>query len=139
MAFAFEGRSRRNQMIFARLIPPRVPAIRCHSRLFVNARTLAPVLLAIGTVIAERSNITIAIVSAMAGRWRRKALGWFLEFRTIPVLLWSYTAVALGTGLAVFEGGRFDPTWLLAATALAGLIQGWAPPAVHAILHWRTR
>src|SRR5437867_6147916 len=138
MAFAFEGRSRRNQMIFARLIPPRVPAIRCHSRLFVNARTLAPVLLAIGTAIAERSNITIAIVSAMAGRWRRKALGWFLEFRTIPVLLWSYTSVSLGTALAFLDGGRIELVWFLVAMALAGLVQGWVTHAINEIFDWRS-
>ena len=61
----------------------------------------------------------------MAGGWRGKALGWFLEFRTIPVLLWSYTSVALGTALAVLDGGRLDPLWFLVAMALAGLVQGF--------------
>ena len=74
----------------------------------------------------------------MAGRWRRKAFGWFLEFRTIPVLLWSYTAVALGTGLAAFEGARIDPIWILVAMALAGLIQGWETHSVNEIFDWRS-
>jgi len=88
--------------------------------------------------IAERSNITIAIVSEVRGGWRRKALGWFLEFRTIPVLLWSYTAVALGTALAALEGARIDALWLLVAMALAGLIQGWETHAVNEIFDWRS-
>ena len=54
-----------------------------------------------------------------------KALGWFLEFRLIPVLLWSFTSVALGTALAVWETGSFDPWLLLVAMVLAGLVQGW--------------
>src|SRR3989475_11498556 len=86
----------------------------------------------------EPSNITIGIVSDVTGPWRRKALGWFLEFRTIPVLLWSYTAVALGTGLAVFEGARLDSLWLVVAIALAGLIQGWETHAVNEIFDWRS-
>src|SRR2546426_12136244 len=83
----------------------------------------------------EPSNITIGIVSDVTGPWRRKALGWFLEFRTIPVLLWSYTAVALGTGLAVFEGARLDSLWLAVAIALAGRIPGWGTPAANETFH----
>jgi len=74
----------------------------------------------------------------MAGGWRGKALGWFLEFRTIPVLLWSYTSVALGTALAVLDGGRLDPLWFLVAMALAGLVQGWETHAINEIFDWRS-
>ena len=74
----------------------------------------------------------------MRGGWRRRALGWFLEFRTIPVLLWSYTAVALGTAVAFHEGGRFDVPWFLVALSLAGLIQGWETHAVNEIFDWRS-
>src|SRR3990170_2430198 len=45
----------------------------------------------------------------------RKALGWFLELRPIPVLLWSYTALAL-----------------------AVLIQGWETHAINEIYDWRS-
>ncbi len=86
----------------------------------------------------EPSNITIGIVSDVSGMWRRKALGWFLEFRTIPVLLWSYTSVALGTALASFEGGRIDLLWFLVAMALAGLVQGWVTHAINEIFDWRS-
>jgi len=86
----------------------------------------------------EPSNITIGIVSTMAGGWRGKALGWFLEFRTIPVLLWSYTSVALGTALAVLDGGGLDPLWFLVAMALAGLVQGWETHAINEIFDWRS-
>ena len=70
--------------------------------------------------------------------WSSKAVGWFLEFRLIPVLLWSFTSVALGTALAFSETGSFDP-WLLAvALALAGLVQGWVTHAVNEIFDWRS-
>lgn len=47
----------------------------------------------------------------------QKARGWFLEFRIIPVLLWSFTSVGLGTALAFSEHVTFDPGLL--ATALS--------------------
>src|SRR5438309_6311091 len=100
--------------------------------------TLVPPLEEIGTAMVEPSNITIGIVSTMAGGWRGKALGWFLEFRTIPVLLWSYTSVALGTALAVLDGGRLGPLWFLVAMALAGLVQGWETHAINEIFDWRS-
>src|SRR3990172_3189496 len=68
----------------------------------------------------------------------RKALGWFLELRPIPVLLWSYTAVALGTGLAAAEGTALDTGWLAVALALAVLIQGWETHAINEIYDWRS-
>jgi len=93
--------------------------------------------------IRERSNITIEIVKMVASvpveqSWRRKALGWFLEFRLIPVLLWSYTAVVLGTAVAFAVAGRFEPLWLVVALALGGLVQGWETHAINEIYDWRS-
>ncbi len=95
------------------------------------------------TPIAELSNITIAIVIQVSqtvprpriGAWIR---GGFLEFRLIPVLLWSYTAVALGTALAIAEGVSFDAWRLVVAMALAGLVQGWVTHSVNEIFDWRS-
>ena len=67
-----------------------------------------------------------------------RALGWFLEFRLIPVLLWSFTSVALGTALAAWETGAFNPWMLLVALALGGLIQGWITHSVNEIYDWRS-
>ena len=91
----------------------------------------------------ERSNITIEIVKIVGfirggGDWSRIAKGWFLEFRLIPVLLWSYTAVVLGTGLASADGGGFDPLWFAVALGLGGLIQGWSTHAINEIYDWRS-
>ena len=70
--------------------------------------------------------------------WAQDLKGWFLEFRLIPVLLWSYTSVVLGTALAWWERGTFDP-WLLAvALALAGLVQGWVTHSINEIYDWRS-
>jgi len=93
--------------------------------------------------IRERSNITIPIVKLLAAippgpRWTRKAKGWFLEFRLIPVLLWSYTAVALGTAIAYFATGSLNGWWFLAALALGALIQGWETHAINEIYDWRS-
>ncbi len=56
----------------------------------------------------------------------------------IPVLLWAYTSVGLGTGLAFLEHGVFDPWLLLLALALAGLVQGWVTHAINDIYDWRS-
>lgn len=74
----------------------------------------------------------------MAGGWRRVALGVFLEFRLIPVLLWSFTSVGIGTALASFETGRLDVSWLAVALGLALLAQGWVTHAVNEIYDARS-
>lgn len=74
----------------------------------------------------------------MPSGWARTARGWFLEIRLIPVLLWSYTAIALGTGVAAWESGRFDPGWFAVAMALGFLSQGWTTHAINEIYDWRS-
>lgn len=132
----------------ARLMPPRVPAIRYHSRRSVTR--LPPPFgrspgrrTCIGTPITKRSNITIELVKMLAlardgGPRRGKVKGWFLEFRLIPVLLWSYTAVALGTALAVHSTGGVDIPSFAVALGLGGLIQGWTTHAINEIYDWRS-
>jgi len=69
---------------------------------------------------------------------RRRLLGVFLEFRLIPVLLWSYTAVTLGTAIASFERGVLDWTLYLVTLAIAMLVQGFETHAVNEIYDWRS-
>ncbi len=77
-------------------------------------------------------------ISSGQSRWARAAKGWFLEFRLIPVLLWSYSAVALGTGVAYSAVGRLNPLWFAVALALGGLIQGWVTHAINEIYDWKS-
>ena len=67
-----------------------------------------------------------------------RALGVFLEFRLIPVLLWSYTAVTLGTALASYERGSLDWSLYLITLAVAMLVQGFETHAVNEIYDWRS-
>ncbi len=69
---------------------------------------------------------------------RDRLLGLFLEFRAIPVLLWAYTAIVLGTAVAIAEAGRFDPRNLLEALLVGVLIQGYETHAVNEIFDWRS-
>src|SRR2546428_10041504 len=122
-------------------MPPRVPAMRYHSRLSMKRRPHpfsdnlgcgTP----IGHRIPEASNITIAIVKLMATvprrrDWARRAKGWFLEFRLIPVLLCSYTAVGLGPGVAFRRSGGLGPLLFVVVLALGGLIHGRVAPAIN--------
>jgi 1,4-dihydroxy-2-naphthoate polyprenyltransferase len=66
------------------------------------------------------------------------AKGWFLEFRLIPVLLWSYTAVVLGTAVAYFASGSLSVLWFAVALSLGALIQGWETHAINEIYDWRS-
>ena len=68
----------------------------------------------------------------------RRILGIFLEFRLIPVLLWSYTAVTLGTALAFHERGTLDWRLYLTTLAIAVLVQGFETHAVNEIYDWRS-
>ncbi len=70
--------------------------------------------------------------------FHRKARGWFFEFRLIPVLLWSYTSVVLGTALAAWQEGTFSPGLLAVALALGGLVQGWVTHSINEIYDWRS-
>lgn len=56
----------------------------------------------------------------------------------IPVLLWSFTSVVLGTAVASSVGARLDILWFGVALALGGLIQGWETHAVNEIYDWRS-
>lgn len=67
-----------------------------------------------------------------------RAVGVFLEFRAIPVLLWSYTATCLGTAVAFLETGRFDAVWFLAALFLATMVQGFVTHSLNEIYDWRS-
>jgi len=68
----------------------------------------------------------------------RKTLGVFLELRLIPVLLWSYTAVVLGTSVAFAETGTVDGFWFAVALALGVLIQGYSTHTINEIYDWRS-
>src|SRR5216117_455022 len=129
-------------------MPPRVPDMRYHNRLSMKRRPQPSCgnlgcETSIEDPIRERSNITISIVKLLASnppdhRWGRKAKGWFLEFHLIPVLLWSYTAVVLGTAVAYMASGSLNPLWFVVALGLGALIQGWETHAINEIYDWRS-
>jgi 1,4-dihydroxy-2-naphthoate polyprenyltransferase len=73
----------------------------------------------------------------MAGL-RRALLGLWLEIRIIPVLLWSYTAITLGTALAWSDGGGVSVPGYLAAVAVGLLLQGLVAHCVNEIADWRS-
>jgi 1,4-dihydroxy-2-naphthoate polyprenyltransferase len=73
----------------------------------------------------------------MAGL-RRVLLGLWLELRVIPVLLWSFTAITLGTGLAWHDGGGVSVPGYLAAVAVGVLLQGLVAHCVNEIADWRS-
>src|SRR3990172_2910280 len=107
-------------MIFARFNPPRVPTIRCQRRLSTGPR-------------ADWACPICTFPAGVKGPWAnaqeargcrndvtsRRALGVFLEFRLIPVLLWSYTAVTLGTAILAIAR-----SWAILLFVIPGFVSG---------------
>lgn len=69
---------------------------------------------------------------------RRVLLGLWLEIRVIPVLLWSFTAITLGTALAWHDAGTVSVPGYLAAVAVGVLLQGLVAHSVNEIADWRS-
>lgn len=69
---------------------------------------------------------------------RRALLGLWLEIRVIPVLLWSYTAITLGTALAWRDGGSVSVPGYLVAVTVGVLLQGLVAHCVNEIADWRS-
>jgi 1,4-dihydroxy-2-naphthoate octaprenyltransferase len=63
--------------------------------------------------------------------------GLWLEVRVIPVLLWSFSALTLGTALAA-HGRDLEVWYYLGAVALGVLIQGLLAHSVNEIEDWRS-
>ena len=63
--------------------------------------------------------------------------GLWLEVRVIPVLLWSFSALTLGTALAA-HGRDLEVWYYLGAVALGVLIQGLLAHSVNEVEDWRS-
>jgi 1,4-dihydroxy-2-naphthoate polyprenyltransferase len=63
--------------------------------------------------------------------------GLWLEVRVIPVLLWSFSALTLGTALAA-RGRDLEVWYYLGAVALGVLIQGLLAHSVNEVEDWRS-
>jgi len=62
----------------------------------------------------------------------------WLEIRIIPVLLWSFTAITLGTALAWNDAGGISVPGYLAAVAVGVLLQGLVAHCVNEVADWRS-
>jgi 1,4-dihydroxy-2-naphthoate octaprenyltransferase len=63
--------------------------------------------------------------------------GVWLEIRVIPVLLWSYAALTVGSGLA-FRAGHRDLALYAGALVLGVLIQGLVAHCTNELVDWRS-
>jgi 1,4-dihydroxy-2-naphthoate polyprenyltransferase len=71
----------------------------------------------------------VAAVATLRGLW--------LEVRVIPVLLWSFSALTIGTALAS-RTRELDAWYYLGAVALGVLIQGLLAHCVNEVADWRS-
>jgi 1,4-dihydroxy-2-naphthoate octaprenyltransferase len=76
-----------------------------------------------------------------SGHWYRQPVatlrGLWLEVRVIPVLLWSFSALTVGTALAATEGS-LQVWYYVGAVLLGALIQGLLAHCVNEIADWRS-
>jgi len=76
-----------------------------------------------------------------SGRWYRQPVatlrGLWLEVRVIPVLLWSFSALTVGTALAATDGS-LQVWYYVGAVLLGALIQGLLAHSVNEIADWRS-
>jgi 1,4-dihydroxy-2-naphthoate octaprenyltransferase len=69
---------------------------------------------------------------------RRALLGFWLEIRVIPVLLWSYTAITLGTAMAWADDGGISVPGYLVAVLMGVLVQGLVAHCINEVTDWRS-
>ncbi|MGI9538974.1 MAG: prenyltransferase [Miltoncostaeaceae bacterium] len=68
----------------------------------------------------------------------RRIVGVYLEMRVVPVLLWSFTAITLGTALAAQAEGGFTIPGYLVAVIIGVLLQGFVAHTVNELADWRS-
>ena len=79
----------------------------------------------------------------LPGRWYRHRgmvatlRGLWLEVRVIPVLLWSFSALTVGTALAA-HGRSLEVWYYVGAVVLGALIQGLLAHCVNEVADWRS-
>ncbi|MBU6996755.1 MAG: prenyltransferase [Theionarchaea archaeon] len=68
--------------------------------------------------------------------WKDVAKGLFMEIRIIPVLVWAFTAVLIGTAVAYLETGIFVLGNFALAMIVACLVQAYPTHAANEIVDW---
>lgn len=68
--------------------------------------------------------------------WRDIAKGLFMEIRIIPVLVWAFTSIVIGTALAYVETGMFTLYNFILAMSVACIVQGYPTHAANEIVDW---
>lgn len=68
--------------------------------------------------------------------WRSIAKGLFMEIRIIPVFVWAFTAITIGTALAHVETGHFVLRNFTLAMVIACIMQAYPTHAANEIVDW---
>ncbi len=79
---------------------------------------------------------TEQIITLSTHKWRDIAKGVFMEMRILPVLVWAFTAIVVGTALAHLETGIFHWWNFTLAIFIACLVQAYPTHAANEIVDW---
>jgi len=69
---------------------------------------------------------------------RSKIKGYFMLFRILPVMVWSFTGSLVGTALAVFTGYEIHWPAFLLVLIISALIQGYPTHIINEIYDWKS-
>ena len=86
----------------------------------------------------ESATLSIGRAGCYARSMERTLRGLWLEVRVIPVLLWSFSALTVGTALGADRAGVLDHWYYVGAITLGVLIQGLLAHTVNEIEDWRS-
>lgn len=69
---------------------------------------------------------------------RRKLKGYFMLFRILPVLVWSFTGTLVGTALAVMDIHEIKWMPFLLVLMTCSLVQGYPTHIINEVFDWRS-
>ncbi|MFQ5771683.1 MAG: prenyltransferase, partial [bacterium] len=69
---------------------------------------------------------------------RKKIKGYFMLFRILPVLVWSFTGTLVGTALAVLHNSEINWLAFLLVLTISALVQGYPTHIINEIMDWKS-
>lgn len=70
--------------------------------------------------------------------WKRRAKGFFMEMRILPVLVWTFTAILIGAAIAYQEIGEINWLLFLLSLLIAANAQSFPTHIVNELVDWKS-
>ena len=70
--------------------------------------------------------------------WKRRAKGFFMEMRILPVLVWTFTAILIGAAIAYQEIGEINWLLFLLSLLIAANAQSFPTHIINELVDWKS-